>query len=55
MGIITTIIAVFETVIVQLFLSKFLGSYFGVGMAYSFNVLPIFIIPIVGLVFPILH
>ncbi|MCQ2786818.1 MAG: ABC transporter ATP-binding protein [Bacilli bacterium] len=52
MSIITTILAVIELMIFQVFLSLFLGNFFGVTTSLTINVLPFFIIIIVGLLLP---
>lgn len=52
MGIITTSIAIIELTIFQIFLSLFLGSFFGVSASLTINVLPFFIIIIVGMLLP---
>ncbi|MCQ2795076.1 MAG: ABC transporter ATP-binding protein [Bacilli bacterium] len=52
MSIITTSIAVVELIIFQIFLSFFLGSFFGTTISLTINVLPFFIVIIVGMLLP---
>ncbi len=53
-SLITTFTSIGELLIFQIFLSKFLGNYFGVASSISINVLPIFIISIIGILLPII-
>lgn len=52
MGIITTAIAIIELIIFQIFLSLFLGNFFGVASSITINILPFFIVILVGMLLP---
>ena len=54
MAIITTVVAILELIIFQIFLSMFLGSFFGVSSSITINVLPFFIVILVGMLLPII-